>query len=81
MRKRRIRVMVEPGLFSTERSVVVDTGSRRYTLLVDQEDVQDDTLLVSLVAEGPKESLIDLPRETFTSGSRIRVPSRLLAPA
>jgi hypothetical protein len=51
-------------------------------LFVDQEDVRsDDTIEVYVVAQNDKETMIDLPRDTFTSGSRIRVPSSALLPA
>lgn len=80
--KRRIRVQVGPGMFSSERSVSFRAGDTDYTLLVDAGDVKpDDTLEVSLIAENEKEALIDLPRDTFTTGNRIRVPKTVLLPA
>jgi hypothetical protein len=75
---KRLRVKVEPGLFPSERTVSFEAGGRQYSLVVDQRDVQDDTLPVYVVAEHEDEALIDLPRETFTSGSRVRIPRAAL---
>jgi hypothetical protein len=76
-----IQVKVGPGIFRSERSVSFEAGDRRYELIVDQANLVDDRLKVWLVAEFGDEALIDLPRETFSSGSRIRVPTSLLQPA
>jgi hypothetical protein len=82
MRRMRIRVKVEPGMFPSERAVSFNAGNQQYTLFVDQRDIRpDDTLEVYVVAENDKEAVIDLPKDTFTSGSRIRVPSSELLPA
>jgi hypothetical protein len=79
-RSRRLLVKVSPGGFSSERAITVTAGENRYNLIVDEQDVQDGTLEVYLVAEEAGEAVIDLPRDTFTSGSRIRVPSEALMP-
>ena|SRR5436309_2506164 len=81
MTKKRIHVSVKPGMFSSERAVSFQAGGKEYTLLVDQEDVQDDTLLVYVVDQRGEEAIVDLPRDTFTFGNRVRVPSSVLLPA
>ena len=79
--KKRLRVSVQPGMFSSERTVSFEAGGRRYVLIVDQEDVaEDDTLMVYVVDQRDGEALVDLPRDTFTTGSRVRVPSSVLLP-
>jgi hypothetical protein len=79
-KKDRIRVKVEPGTFSSERSVSFEVNGQKYNLIVDEEAVKDDTLEVYVIAINDKEdkALIDLPRETFTSGSRIFIPKAAL---
>jgi hypothetical protein len=79
--KKRLRVKVEQGMFSSERAVSFRAGDQNYMLFVDESDVQGDTLEVFVVAERPDEAIIDLPRDTFTSGNRIRVPAGLLIAA
>lgn len=78
---KRLRVKVEPGAFPSERTVSFDAGGRRYSLVVDEKDLENDMLPVFVVAEGHDEALVDLPRDTFTSGSRIRVPRSALLDA
>lgn len=75
MRDPHIRVRVTPGLFNSERNVSFDAGDRKYNLVVDVKDLfKEDSILVAIVDETAEELLVDLPRETFTSGNRIRVP-------
>lgn len=83
MNRRRIKVAkVGQGLFASERSVTLQVGEDIYNLIVDEHDVQpDDTLEVTVVAAEGDQALVDLPRETFTSGNRIRVPTSALLPA
>ena len=81
MRAGKIQVIVQPGLFPSERTVSFRAGDRHYEMVVDQEDVADGTLVVYVVAERNGDAMIDLPRETFTSGSRIRIPTAELLPA
>ena len=51
-------------------------------LIVDENDVTPDgTLKVYVVDQRGDEALVDLPRETFSSGSRVRIPSADLLPA
>lgn len=81
--QRRIRVSVKPATFPSERAVSFEVAGRRYSLIVDERDIRDDTLAVSVVAENQEkgEAVIDLPRDTPVSGSRIRIPSEALLPA
>jgi hypothetical protein len=82
MEMMRIKVEVGRGMFSEERTVAFQANGTRYTLIVDERDVRDDhTMDVRVVAKGEREALIDLPRETFTTGSRVRVPIDILQPA
>ncbi len=81
MQRGRIRVRVQPGMFQSERSVSFQVGDQAYSLFVDQSDVQSDTLSVYVVEQRGDEAVIDLPRDTFTSGNRIRVPTSYLIPA
>ncbi len=74
----RIRVRVQPGMFKSERSVSFQVGDQAYNLIVDQSDVQNDTLSVYVVERRGEEAVIDLPRDTFTSGNRILVPASYL---
>jgi hypothetical protein len=78
MKTGRIRVSVHPGIFSSERYISFEAGGTGYSLFVDEADVQDGTLEVNVVAESNDEVLIDLPRDTFTTGNRIRVPKASL---
>ena len=79
--KRRIRVSVGPGIFSSERSASFEINGQQYNMIVDESSIQGDTMEVRVVAEGEKEALIDLPRDTFTTGNRLRVPRAILLPA
>jgi hypothetical protein len=83
MNRKRIRVDVKPGMFSSERAVSFQAGGERYTLLVDEEDIRqdDNTLEVYVVDQSGNEAIVDLPRETATAGTRVRVPKDLLLPA
>jgi hypothetical protein len=65
-------------MFQSERSVSFQVGDQAYNLIVDQSDVQNDTLSVYVVEQRGDEAVIDLPRDTFTSGNRILVPASYL---
>lgn len=80
--EKRLRVEVKPGMFQSERTVSFEAGGRRYVLVVDERDVAaDNTMRVYVVDESGEEALVDLPQETFSSGSRVRVPVSVLLPA
>lgn len=66
-----------PGLFSSEREVVI-RAERNYSLLVDAHSLRGGLLAVRLIEEVDGLLLIELPRETFSSGRRIRVPRGLI---
>jgi hypothetical protein len=76
-----IEVKVGPEVFSSETVVSLQVGGENYELIVDKRDLQGDKLKVHVVARSGGEALIDLPRETLTSGSRICVPTSMLHPA
>lgn len=81
--KYRIKVSnVGPGVFSNERSVSFQVGGQSYTLIVPTEYLgDDDTIGVEVVGNRGSDVLVDLPRETFTSGNRIMMPRAELIPA
>ena len=62
MQRRRIRVKVRPGIFPSERAVSFEAGGKQYSLIVDERDIDEDTLTVYVVAESPErgEAVIDL---------------------
>ena len=78
MKKARIRVEVSPGTFSSERFVNFLAGGKHYSMVVDAHDVSDGTMQVSVLAEYSGEVLVDLPRETVTTGPRVRLPKDCL---
>jgi hypothetical protein len=76
---KQLKVNVKQGMFSSERSVSFSTESASYSLLVDEQDLTPNNLLrVILVGIEGSEAVVELPRETFTSGTRVRIPRSLL---
>jgi hypothetical protein len=76
---KRLRVSVKNGMFSSERSVSFSAGTASYSLLVDEQDLTANNLLrVVLVGIDGSDAVVELPRETFTSGTRIRIPRSLV---
>ena len=78
-----VKCEVSPGLFSREREVAVpSTLSAPHRAIVDQGDVKtignQDAVRVYLVRQKEDGYLVDLPRETFTSGPRVLVPKDAL---
>ena len=78
--KKRIRVQVTPGMFSSERYVVFQENGREYSLFVDAYSVEGDTLEVQVLETQNGKTLIELPRDT-NAGSRVFVSSETLLPA
>jgi len=74
MRRGRIVVEIEAGMFETERSVSFRGVDQVYQLVVDLADVADGKLEVGILGESNGTVLVALPRDTFTSGSTVRVP-------
>jgi hypothetical protein len=70
----RIVVLVEKGMFDSERSVSFAGIGQTYHLIVDEYDVRDGKLEVGIVDEAKDSLLVALPKDTFTSGSTVRVP-------
>lgn len=77
--KKRLRVQVNPGMFSTEKYVMFQEGNREYSLFVDAASVQNDLLEVQVVETHNGKTLIELPRDT-NQGSRVYVASEHLLP-
>jgi len=75
-----LKVKVEPGMFSHERFVTISTKNGDIYLYVDASRLVGDLLRVFPVYQVDDEILIDLPQETLTTGSRIRVPREMLVP-
>ena len=73
MKRGRILVTVEKGMFESERSVSFDGVGQTYLLVVDEHDVRDGKLEVGILAEALDTLLVVLPKDTFTSGSTVRV--------
>lgn len=74
-----IKVAVKSGMFHSERSVSFSAGNVHYTLVVDEHDLTaNDRLRVLLLNLEGDDALVELPRETFTSGARVRIPRSLL---
>ena len=79
---RRIKVSeISPGMFESERYVILNVENRPYSLMVDESSLKGDTLEVSVVAQNGDTAIIELPRDTFNAGSRIRVPKSMLLAA
>jgi len=79
MNKAKICVAVGAGMFSSERAVSFRVNGTTYNLVVDPSDISESNMLSVLVIQREQdESIVDLPRETFTTGNRIRVPTSLL---
>lgn len=74
MKRGRITVSVEKGMFESERSVSFDGIGQKYHLVVDAFDVVDNKLVVGILDEAQDSLLVALPKDTFTSGSTVRVP-------
>jgi hypothetical protein len=74
MQNAKIRVDVKPGVFRSERSVSFTAGTETYAMLVDELDVQGDTLNVRVLGESDDEVWVDLPRETLNTGRYVKLP-------
>ena len=84
-----LKCKVGLGMFKSERTVTVKVDATEFSAIVDAEDVRvdeepkgdelvDGWVRVFVIEKGKDQALIDLPRETFTSGTRIIVPMSLL---
>ena len=78
MKRGRIAVKVERGLFSTERSISFRGAGQTYHLLVDETALRDDKLKVGILDEFDDSFVVALPNETFTTNNIIRVPRELI---
>lgn len=77
------------GMFENERAITITADDVEFSALVDADDVVvksaprgDETVAgwvkVSIVQKGKDRALVDLPRETFSSGPRILIPLTLI---
>src|SRR5262249_6054778 len=73
MKRGRIAVSVEKGMFESERSVSFDGIGQTFHLVVDERDVRDGMLEVGILDESRDSYVVALPKDTFTSGSTVRV--------
>ncbi|HET6382279.1 MAG TPA: hypothetical protein VFJ58_02720 [Armatimonadota bacterium] len=73
-----LHVEVADGSFPHEKVVTFLAGAQKYSLFVDERDVNGRSIDVAVVAFNGDSVLIDLPSDTFTSGSRVWVPRTLL---
>lgn len=73
-----IKAKISPGMFTSERSVSFSVGENNYNLIVDESDVVGDYLIVTAIERAECKVIVDLPRETFTTGRRIRVPAEVV---
>lgn len=90
-----IPCLVLPGMFSTERQVVITLpDGHEIEALVDHRSVMSNEnpqpgkpikgfVTVSVVEydKQTKQALVDLPQGSFTKGPRIRVPSKMMVQA
>ena len=86
----KLRCRVREGTFADERSVVINAGDAVYTTFADLKDVHTDVpptagtevdgfLAVRVLPQRSGEKvLVALPRDTFSSGSRIYVDKGLV---
>ena len=74
MRRGQISVEVAEGMFASERSISFAGVDQTYHLMVDALDVQGGKLEVGILSESADTLLVALPKDTFTSGSTVRVP-------
>jgi hypothetical protein len=75
--KRKMRIDdVGPGMFSNEKAVSFEISGKHYTLLAPAHTVDEAAkeLDVEVIAERGDQLIVDLPRETFTTGNRISIP-------
>jgi len=92
LREQYISCKVSSGLFRGERVVEFKVQGETYRTVVDRRDViekkepspdkwVDGLLRVRVLKKNKETILIDLPRETVTSGKRMFVPPGLLQSA
>lgn len=77
----KLKVKVDPGIFSTERSVSFDLDGRRYAILVDLSELDGDELLVRIVEASDERLVIELPSAPPSGGKRVIVPRSVVLAA
>lgn len=78
MKRGRIAVKVDGGMFASERSVSFEGVGQTYHLVVDESAVQDGKLEVGILDEAQDTFLVALPTDTFTTGSTVCVPREVV---
>jgi hypothetical protein len=78
--KTRIKATIEPGVFTTERSVSFMAGERRYALFAGESTVDEGegTMLVTVIAADGVQVLVDLPGEAIQGGRRVQIPREMV---
>jgi hypothetical protein len=85
--EKRLKVSVHPGMFSSERYVEFKSGRMSplipdieevLGLFVDEGDVVDDTIPIYVIGIRDDEAIVDLPRDTWTTGNRVRILASLI---
>ena len=80
--KKRIRASeIGPGMFTEERYVLLSVNGNSYSLVVDERSLKGQDLEVQVVSLDEHDAWVELPRDTFNAGSRIKVPRSSLLPA
>lgn len=89
----RIECKVSLGMFAGERGVRIELpDGQSLSMFVDRSQVEvarepqpgeeiDGWLEVSVIGESDGRAIIDLPQQTFTSGTRVAVPRDFLRAA
>lgn len=78
MKRGRIAVKVDGGMFASERSVSFEGVGQTYHLVVDESAVKDGKLEVGILDEAQDTFLVALPTDTFTTGSTVCVPREVV---
>lgn len=64
---------VEPGVFTSERSISFVAGDRKVALLVDAGDVEGDLLRVTVTGEHDGKVRVRLPRDPANGGRDVTI--------
>jgi len=84
-----IRCKVASGMFSDERSVVVELPGKHIVTFVDRSDVVvsrdpkpgeqlEGRVRVAVLEVNRSSALVDLPQPAVTQGTRLRIPKTML---
>ena len=73
-----LEVEVSEGLFVSERNCRFAVGDRYYNLICDESSVDGTKMDIYVLEDTGTQATVRLPRETFSSGDTIHVPSSLV---